>query len=161
MTKDPVYHERLSSRKTAALFVALTILFFMLFVVFASINLWGGWSILFLFLFVIFLFYVVNYRILIIQLDKSNLRLKFGIITWTIPLENIAACSLDSLSLLQYYGGAGIHFMSIEGRYRAMFNFLEYPRVLIKLKVKKGLVQDIGFSTQQPQDVLRLIDECR
>mgnify|MGYP000900013350 CR=1 FL=1 len=31
------------------------------------------------------------------------------------------------------YGGAGIHFMSIRGRYRASFNFLEYPRVVIAL----------------------------
>jgi hypothetical protein len=161
MTDQPIYLEKLSSRKTEALFVALTLLFFILFVGFAYSHLWGGWSILFMCLFVIFLFYAVNYRYLVIRLDQSYLRLKFGIFTWTIPLENIADCSLDSISPLQYYGGAGIHFMVIEGRYRAMFNFLEYPRVLIKLKVKQGLVQDIAFSTQQPVEVLRLVDEWR
>jgi hypothetical protein len=40
-----------------------------------------------------------------------------------------------------------------------MFNFLEYPRVLIKLKVKKGLVRDIAFSTKLPEEVIRLLNE--
>jgi hypothetical protein len=40
-----------------------------------------------------------------------------------------------------------------------MFNFLEHPRVLIALKVKKGLVRDIAFSTRQPGEVMRLIQE--
>jgi len=57
-------------------------------------------------------------------------------------------------------GGAGIHFMMIRKRYRASFNFLEYPRVVIALKRKVGPVQDISFSTRRPDDVLRLIREA-
>ncbi|HML39578.1 MAG TPA: hypothetical protein PKD23_02740 [Bellilinea sp.] len=40
-----------------------------------------------------------------------------------------------------------------------MFNFLEYPRVVIQLTIKKGPVRDIAFSTQRPEDVIRLINE--
>lgn len=57
-------------------------------------------------------------------------------------------------------GGAGIHFMSIRKRYRASFNFLEYPRVVIAFKRKVGPVQDISFSTRQPEKVIRLIQEA-
>jgi hypothetical protein len=52
-------------------------------------------------------------------------------------------------------GGAGIHFMVIENRYRASFNFLEYPRVVIALKRKKGPVRDISFSTRHPEELLQ------
>jgi hypothetical protein len=55
------------------------------------------------------------------------------------------------------YGGAGIHFMFIRDRYRASFNFLEYPRVVIAFKKKVGPVRDISFSTRKPEDVIQLI----
>jgi hypothetical protein len=158
MTNDHSYLENLSSRKAETLFVALTILFFIPFAWLASVHLFGGWSIFFFCLFAFFLFYSLNYRILSVFLDKSNLQLKFGIFKWIVPLQNIEACSLDTISL-QRIGGAGIHFTPIDGRYRAMFNFLEYPRVSIKLKIKKGLVRDIAFSTKQPEEVIRLIEE--
>ena len=58
------------------------------------------------------------------------------------------------------YGGAGIHFMMIGKRYRASFNFLEYSRVVIALKNKVGLVQDISFSTRQPEEILKLVREA-
>jgi hypothetical protein len=57
-------------------------------------------------------------------------------------------------------GGAGIHFMIIRKRYRASFNFLEHPRVVIALKRNAGLVRDISFSTRRPDDLLRLIKEA-
>jgi hypothetical protein len=49
--------------------------------------------------------------------------------------------------------------MSIRQRYRASFNFLEYPRVMLAFKKKAGPVQDISFSTRRPDDVLWLIRE--
>ena len=77
-----------------------------------------------------------------------------------MPLANIEECRLDALPALMRYGGAGIHFMVIRGRYRASFNFLEYPRVVIAFKRKVGPVRDISFSTRQPEDVLRVIQEA-
>jgi hypothetical protein len=57
-------------------------------------------------------------------------------------------------------GGAGIHFISVRGRYRVSFNFLEHPRVVIALKKKRGLVRDVSFSTRHPDEVLQLIREA-
>jgi hypothetical protein len=55
------------------------------------------------------------------------------------------------------YGGAGIHFMTVNQRYRASFNFLEYPRVVIALKHKRGLIHDLSFSTQNPEQVIQVL----
>ena len=94
-----------------------------------------------------------------IQISPQSLRLKFGVFTWTERLDNIASCTLDQLPWYLQYGGAGIHFMTAHGRYRASFNFLEYPRVVLALTRKRGLVRDLSFSTQYPEQVIRLIHD--
>jgi hypothetical protein len=49
--------------------------------------------------------------------------------------------------------------MLIRGRYRASFNFLEYPRVVIAFKRKVGPVKDISFSTRRPEELIKLIED--
>jgi hypothetical protein len=83
-------------------------------------------------------------------------RWAFGVFKWTLPLEDVAACARDDVSIWRI-GGAGIHFTPIRGRYRAMFNFPEYPRVVVALRRRGGLVGDVAFSTRQPDDVTRII----
>jgi hypothetical protein len=106
--------------------------------------------------FVFFVFYCLNYRILHIRIIAEDLRLRFGLFSWTIPLGNIESCALDAVSLGRI-GGAGVHFTLIGGRYRVMFNFLEYPRVVVGLKRQAGPVRDVVFSTGNPRQVLRLL----
>jgi len=93
-----------------------------------------------------------------VRLSPEGLRLQFGLFHWTIDLANVERCDLDGTSLRRI-GGAGIHFSFFDGRYRAMFNFLEYPRVVVALRQKVGPVQDVAFSTQQPEQVLALIEQ--
>lgn len=159
MAAEIIYEERLSSRGTEALFVALSLLFF-------SLSAWrvggrglDGWGIVLLCLLVLFVFYSLNYKTLVIRLTAESLRLTLGIFTWAVPLDNIEGCRPDDSPVLMRYGGAGIHFMFIRRRYRALFNFLEYPRLVIGLKAKKGLVQEIAFSTKRPDEVMKLIQE--
>jgi Ca2+/Na+ antiporter len=158
--EDLMYDERVTSKRTEVLFLALTVLFFLLLI--WRLNA-GGLDILaavFFCLFGLFLFYSVNYRTLIIHLTSESLKLTFGIFTWTVPLDNVEECRLDDIPVLMRMGGAGIHFMSIRKRYRASFNFLEHPRVVIAFKRKVGPVRDISFSTRRPDDVLRLTQEA-
>jgi Ca2+/Na+ antiporter len=159
MTDDIIYEERVSSNRTEALFLGLTAIF--LFLMIWRVNVGGldFLTVLFFCFFSIFLFYSLNYRNLIIRLTHEYLRLTFGLFTWTVPLDNIEACCLDDVPIFMRMGGAGIHFMIIRKRYRASFNFLEYPRVVIAFKRKVGPVRDISFSTQQPNDILRLIQQ--
>ena len=158
MNTHLIYSERLSSKRTELLFIALTLLFLLLFiwrVVAGSVDFLAG---IFLFFFVCFLFYSFNFRTLVIRLTSESLKLSFGIFTWTIPLNSVGEIQPDDdLPLLMKYGGAGIHFMLVRKRYRVSFNFLEFPRVVIGLKRKAGLVSDISFSTYQPNEIIRLM----
>lgn len=151
------YYEQLSSRKTEWLFLALTALFFLLFIWRVNVSGWSVLAVAFLVLSCFFLFYVVNYRTLIIRVMSDTLVLSFGIFTWTVPFDNIESCVIDEIPSLVKHGGAGIHFMFVNKRYRASFNFLEYPRVLVSFKSKVGPVQDISFSTCKPEEVLRFL----
>jgi hypothetical protein len=160
MTDNLSYEERVSSNKTEALFLGFTILFLMLLIWRKSTGSPDILSAIFFFIFVFFLFYSVNYRTLIIRLTAESLKLTLGIFTWTVPLGNVKESRLDDIPVLMRMGGAGIHFMRIRKRYRASFNFLEHPRVVIAFKRKVRLVRDISFSTRRPDDVLRLIQEA-
>jgi len=150
------YNEKLSSTKTEALFIVLTLVFLSLFVWRWLSSGWDGWAITFVCIFALFLFYVINYRTLKIYITSESLRLTFGIFTWTIAISNIKNCYIDEDTILRF-GGAGIHFMWIKGKYRAFFNFLEFPRMVVTLKDKKGLVREIAFTTRHPEQVMRII----
>jgi hypothetical protein len=157
MTDEILHNEKISSNKTEALFLALMLLFLMLLIWRVNAVSLDILAVIFFCFFIIFFFYSVNYRTLMIRLTPASLKLKFGIFIWTVPVDNIQECSLDELPVIMKYGGAGIHFMMIRKRYRASFNFLEYPRVVIAFKCNVGPVRDISFSTRQPEEVIRLI----
>lgn len=161
MSNSVIYTENVSSKRTEFLFIALTILFFLLLIwraISSSLDILAG---VFLFFFCFFLFYSLNYRTLMICLTSDALKLSFGIFRSIVPLNNIGECSLDDIPAVMRMGGAGIHFMVIRNRYRASFNFLEHSRVVIGLKRKVGLVRDISFSTRQPEELLQLIQGAR
>jgi hypothetical protein len=160
VTGDQIYSEKVTSNWTEALFVVLAILFFVPFAWQVRVGEISPLSILFFCLSAVFLFYALNYRTLIIQLNKHALKLTFGVFTWRVPLDNIEDCRLDEIPVLLRYGGAGIHFMFVRQRYRASFNFLEHPRVVIAFKRQVGPVRDISFTTRRPDEVLRLIREA-
>lgn len=160
MKSNPHYEERVASIWTEALFTGFATIFLALLLWRVGISDLGILSLAFLCLFIFFLFYAMNYRTLNISITLSSLILRFGIFSWRIPLNNIAECRHDHLPLLMWYGGAGIHYMFIRGRYRASFNFLEHPRVVVTLKRKTGLVQDVSFSTRQPDEVLQFIQDA-
>lgn len=150
------FHETLSSCRTEALFVGLSIIFCSFFLLRWSNVSWDGLTITFLVFFVFFLFYTINYKTLKILITPDFLQLTFGIFTWKVALADIQTCYIDEDSILRY-GGAGIHFMYVNGNYRAFFNFLEYSRVVITLRKKKGPVREIAFSTKKPEQVMELL----
>jgi len=160
MTALLIYSEKVRSKRTEFLFIALTLLFSFVFIWHVEAKSLDFLAGIFLFFFIVFLFYSLNYRTLVIHLTSESLKLSFGIFAWTIPLNNVGEIrSDDDLPHLMKYGGAGIHFMLVRKRYRASYNFLEYSRVVIGLKRKVGLVRDISFSTCQPNEIIRLLEE--
>jgi Ca2+/Na+ antiporter len=158
--QDLIYSESISSSRTQALFLALMVLFLGLLIWRVNTHRWEILGIVLGIFFILFAFYSVNYRRLIIHITPHALKLRFGIFSWTVSLENIQACHLDEPPLFMKYGGAGIHFMSIRKLYRASFNFLEYPRVFITFKKKVWLVSGISFSTRQPQVIISFLQQA-
>ena len=154
-----LYSEDIRSNKTDLLFVVLALVFYAL----------GAWRLsvvgfrfipgLFLFLGLLFTFYIINFRVLRIMITDQALHLKFGLIPWKTKISNIQECSLDDAPIIIKYGGAGVHFAFVKGEYRAFYNFLEYPRILIRFDKKQGLVQALVFNTTQPEQVLNIIQE--
>ena len=144
-TNNLIYTESISSHKTEALFLVLMIFSLLLLIWRVTSDGLDILAVAFICLFIIFLFYSLNYRTLMIHLTTDSLKLTFGIFTWTIRVDNIQEYSLDELPAFMKYGGAGIHFMFVRKRYRASFNFLEYPRIVIAFKRKVGFVWDISI----------------
>ena len=150
------YEEKVSSRKTEALFVVLALLFLLLLVWRAMATGFGVLSIAFFCFFGLFLFYSLNYRTLRIRMTSEFLELRFGVFRWTVPWDTIQKCDLDDTPMWRIIG-AGIHFTWIRRRYRVFLNFLEYPRVVLALRQPKGPVRDIAFSTRRPDEVVSAI----
>lgn len=40
-----------------------------------------------------------------------------------------------------------------------MLNFLEHPRIVIKLKKKRGPIRDVAFSTERPNEILYIVKQ--
>jgi len=156
---DVLYEEKVSSAWTTALFVVLTLGCGALCAWRWSASGFSGSTVVLGLLALVFLFYVVNYRELVIQITPDVLRLRFGIFTNTVTLDDIGSCQLDDVPAGLYYGGASIHWMSVRGRYRGSYNFLQYPRVVVALHDKRGLVRDISFTTRRPGEVLQALAE--
>jgi hypothetical protein len=156
----PLYAERLSSLRTEALFLVLTGTLLGLLGYTLAIGGSGVLVALLLAGFALFLFYSLNYRTLSIRITRDDLRLTFGLFSWRTARGNVESCTLDTVSLWRI-GGAGIHFTSIGGRYRVMFNFLEYPRVVVALRAKAGPVRDVVFSSCSAAEVQRLLQPDR
>jgi len=149
-----MYAEELSSPGTTALFAGLALFFARLAAGRRRSPRRSRLAAVFWLLAGFFVFYTANYRTLSIRLTPKSLALKFGVFAWDVPLENIADCRLDELPPLLRYGGAGVHGFSTGGRYRISFNFLEGPRLVIRLKRPAGPIQDISFSTRRPEALL-------
>lgn len=158
MAEGTVYHERLSSTRTEVLFVVLAA---------ASLGLGclrslvGGVGYMAGALFAasaFFGFYALNYRTLIIRINPGTgtLDLQFGVFSWRVPLHTVARGYVDDTPMWRV-GGAGIHFTFIRRRYRVLFNFLEYPRVVLELTEPRGFVRDVAFSTRRPREVLEAV----
>jgi len=148
-----VYRSRLTSRRTTLLFVALLALFLGLLMRHLAGHGMDRWAWFLCAGAAFFLFYTLNFNVLELSIDESRLDLRFGIFRWGVALEQVGAVFMDPSSLWRI-GGAGIHFSFFGGKYRAMFNFLEYPRVVLRLKDRRGPVQEVAFSTREPHVVL-------
>jgi hypothetical protein len=84
-----VYTEKITSKRTEAIFLGLMILFILLLLWRLNAQNWDILGIVFACISILFLFYSLNYRALIIRLYPNALKLTFGIFSWTVPMGNV------------------------------------------------------------------------
>jgi len=154
---DQIYQEKVQSLKTSLLFTLLALIFSSLFTWRVTVIGFRTFPIVCLVLALFFFLYVLNYQTLKITITEEVVLLRFGLIHWRTRLKNIQTCKMDDSPNLIKYGGAGVHFAFVKGNYRAFFNFLEHPRILITFHHKQGLVQGLVFTTRRPEQVMGII----
>ena len=159
MSRDVIYQEKLRSGRTTGLFMILALLCF-------SLGLWrwrqsGGAALAWVLLGLggFFLFYVFNFRTLVIRIDHTAFQVRFGLIRCRVPLGNIGRVEKDLIPWFLRNGGAGVHFFLSDGLYRVNFNFLEYDRLLIRFKERAGFVQALSCSTRQLEKLKAVIQQ--
>ena len=122
---------------------------------------WGGGAIFpptpfHAFLILLLVAILVNFSRLTIRMSPENITVGYGRITRQIPWENIESCYLDETSAI-FYGGVGIRFARIRGKWRLVYNIIATPRVVLSLKA--GRFQEFVFSTKNPDEVLSIIND--
>ena len=154
MTVKPVYFERILFRE---MFIALGLIAGWL----AISVVWGDGAIFlptpfFVFLILLLVAILTNFSRLTIRMSPENITVGYGRITRQIPWENIESCYLDETSAI-FYGGFGIRFARIRGKWRLVYNIMSTPRVVLALK--SGGFQEFVFSTKNPDEVMNLIND--
>ena len=154
MTVKPVYFERILFRE---MIIALGLIAGWL----AISVIWGGGAIFpptpfHAFLILLLVAILVNFSRLTIRMSPENITVGYGRITRQIPWENIESCYLDETSAI-FYGGVGIRFARIRGKWRLVYNIIATPRVVLSLKA--GRFQEFVFSTKNPDEVLSIIND--
>ena len=154
MTLLPVYFERILFRE---MIIALGLIAGWL----AISVIWGGGAIFpptpfHAFLILLLVAILVNFSRLTIRMSPENITVGYERITRQIPWENIESCYLDETSAI-FYGGVGIRFARIRGKWRLVYNIIATPRVVLSLKA--GRFQEFVFSTKNPDEVLSIIND--
>ena len=155
----PLYSEKIRSNITSLLFLFLALIFFALFAWRFSVVGYRFVPGLYAFFGLFFCFYVINFRELEISITDQTLQLKFGVIGWSSNIENIKSSILYDPPFWIKLGGAGVHFAMVDGDYKAFYNYLEYPRVMIGFHKKQGWVQSLVFTTRQPDKILDILEK--
>jgi hypothetical protein len=108
------------------------------------------------FLIILLVAIIATFWRLTIRISPESIAVGYGRITRQIPWENVESCYLDETSAI-YYGGFGIRFARIRGKWRMVYNIIGTPRVVLSLKA--GRFREFVFSTKNPEEVLRIIND--
>ncbi len=105
-------------------------------------------------MFLLFLLITGNFSRLKIKITSDGLSVGYGITRKKVPWERIENCHVDESSAIRY-GGYGIRFTRVGGKWRTGYNVIGTPRVVISLN--EGFVREIAFSTKNPDEVMEVI----
>lgn len=108
----------------------------------------------FLVMLLVFLAVGLNFARLTVRIDQRGISVAYGIINHNIRWENAVECYRDESSSLRY-GGWGIRFGRVDGKWRLVFNVIGGDRVVIKKN--RGVWDEFVFSTGNPEAVIEAV----
>ncbi|MBS3816457.1 MAG: hypothetical protein KGY76_02715 [Candidatus Thermoplasmatota archaeon] len=151
------YEETVFSKWMTLILGIITTIFFSIWIydIFVGWN-WSvpplSWFWLGMFLFMLGI--TINFAKLSIKIDSEGISLGFGILRKKIPWQRVEDSYVDEASALRY-GGWGLRFTRVEGKWRTAFNAVAGPRVVVSLN--KGFVREIVFSTKDTEKAIQTI----
>ena len=159
MISQPIYNERISAKFFASIFgfLALLLLFILLRQYFIAPEVPDQLPIWLILIFsLIVSTFAINFRYLSILITKESVSAGYGIFACEIPWDNIEGCYLDQTTALRYLG-FGIRIAIVKGKWRLIYNVIAGPRVVLSLKT--GRFREFVFSTKNPDEILRIIND--
>ncbi|MFX1339433.1 MAG: hypothetical protein ACFFDK_12545 [Promethearchaeota archaeon] len=153
---DDLYKEKIFLKATTISLAIVTLIFLLLLIseILFTKNIFL--TVLVFFLFVGFILLTFNFNTLTIRINPHFIKIAYGIFNRTTSWENIRDCYLDNVSNLRY-GGLGIRYARVKGKWRVIYNTYNTARVVLVLR--KGKIKEIVFSTKNPEEAMKLINQ--
>jgi len=117
-----------------------------------------GPSLFYLIMFLVFLFFTLNFSVLSISVGENEILVGYGISRRKYPFSGINGVRRDTASAISY-GGWGIRITSIEGRSRLAYTVPRLPRIVISLDGFR--FDEFVLSTRNPEDLITIIETQR
>ena len=159
MQPGALYEEKITSKWMTAILIPVTgIMLFLLGyqVLIGPLGTPPAPTWFYLIMALLFLGVTLNFSKVIIRMTPSSIAVGYGIFKHTILWENIEGCFLDETSAVKY-GGSGIRVTKVGGKSRIVYSVVGGPRVVLSLK--EGRYKELAFSTNHPQEVMKLVKE--
>ena len=99
---------------------------------------------------------LINYRKLKLAITDEAITVAYGAFRDTIPLGTVTAAYRDTASALIRYGGWGIRFGRVEGRWRKVYNVIGCQNVVVRVTGRR--VGELAFASRDPEKVLFLLN---
>lgn len=154
---NPIYEEKIFSKLNALIFTVIVGLLLYTFICQLLGEPLGNDPApneFLIFMIFLFVFIGINFSTLTITIDDHHIIVGYGIIKKIILREEVEKCYLDEASAI-FYGGWGIRFGRVKGKWRLVYNTIGDPRVVIALR--NGWYKEFVFSTRNPQDIIKLL----
>jgi hypothetical protein len=107
-------------------------------------------------LFLLLTWLMIQFTTLSIRVEEKNILLNYGVFKIVIDREEIEKVYQDTANPLLAYGGWGYRLGYYKGRPRKALNIPGYKCVVIS---RKGIGQEIVFSTAFPEEVIKLLSQ--
>ena len=103
---------------------------------------------------IFFLLVAINFSFLNIIVSARGFSARFGVISHSISINNIAGTYQDKASKV-HYRGFGIRWGWVNGKRRLVYDATDTPHVVIRQK--QNSKREFVFSTQNPDAVIKAI----